>query len=211
MNLVASKLFFWSDTHFGHRGILKYTQRPVADLSEMDRWLEALWSTVPRDGILIHLGDLSFLPREETIALVARAPGRTLFVRGNHDKGIGDSSIVEYRFNDPDPRGHALRTGKFVQLDPLTEIKVDGQKLVLCHFPLESWHGMHRGAWHLHGHCHGSLPAFGKRLDVGVDGPLGPGPISFARVKAWMDAREIFSRDHHQPSGLAESSRDVEA
>ncbi len=195
MQFQASKLYFWSDTHFGHRGILKYTRRPAVDLAEMDLWLEGMWCALPRDAVLIHLGDLSFLPREDTLALVARVPGRTLFVRGNHDKALGTTEIIEqWR---PDRRE---QTGKFIQLDPLSEISVDGQKIVLCHFPLESWHGMHRGAWHLHGHCHGSLPAFGKRLDAGVDGPLGYGPISFARVKEWMDGREIFSRDHHQPA-----------
>lgn len=207
MNLNPDKLWFWSDTHFGHRGILKHCRRTrqFDDVKAMDSWLKELWLfTIPRDGVLIHLGDFSFLPRERTLELISAMPGRTLFVRGNHDGKIGETEIVPYYRNEPNTRERQLREGKFVQLGDLVELSIAGQKLVLCHFPLESWHGMHKGAWHLHGHCHGTLKAFGKRLDAGVDGPLGPGPIPFAAVKAWMDGREIFSRDHHQPKPSAE-------
>lgn len=187
MDFNPDKTFFWSDTHFRHRGILTHCKRTrgnLEDVNAMDSWLREMWLfAVPRDGVLIHLGDFSFGKLEQSMKLINSMPGKFVFVRGNHDGKLRQQE----------------QTDKFVPLGDLAEITVAGQRIVLCHFPLESWHGMHKGAWHLHGHCHGSLGLFGKRVDVGVDGPLGPAPISFRALQAWMAPRQIFSRDHHQP------------
>jgi hypothetical protein len=51
--------------------------------------------------------------------------------------------------------------------------------------------------------CHGSLlwPGMmpGKVLDVGVDADGFEGPMSFEKIKAIMDTRQIVSYDHHKP------------
>lgn len=44
-----------------------------------------------------------------------------------------------------------------------------GELVVLCHYPLRSWHRSFRGSWHFYGHCHGSVPGLGRSRDVGVD------------------------------------------
>jgi calcineurin-like phosphoesterase family protein len=52
------KVFFTSDTHFGHANIIKYCGRPFASVEEMNRELIARWNAVvgPRDTVY-HLGD----------------------------------------------------------------------------------------------------------------------------------------------------------
>jgi calcineurin-like phosphoesterase family protein len=49
------------------------------------------------------------------------------------------------------------------------EIKEDGRRLVLCHYPFRTWNGMGRGAVNLHGHSHGRLRPAPGQYDVGVD------------------------------------------
>jgi len=56
---------------------------------------------------------------------------------------------------------------------------------------------MQHGYWHLHGHCHGSLPPSNlKRLDVGVDTNK-MHPYSYEEVKQIMIKRMIVPVDHH--------------
>ena len=58
------KLFFCSDSHFGHFHICKYCHRPFQSRSEMDQTLIANWnSVVPEDGIVVHCGDF-MLPHD---------------------------------------------------------------------------------------------------------------------------------------------------
>jgi calcineurin-like phosphoesterase family protein len=38
---------------------------------------------------------------------------------------------------------------------------------------LRQWPKAHQGAWHLHGHSHGTLVPWGLTFDVGVDGTNG--------------------------------------
>ena len=178
-----AKVYFTSDTHFGHRGVLRACARPWADIDQMDAALIAAWNaTVPPDGFVFHLGDVSFRNRERTLPILAQLNGRKALIRGNHDEGMS----AECR-------------AFFENVRDLYETKIMGRSVVMCHYPIESWRNIHHGAVHVHGHSHGSLVRLGKRLDVGVDCCLGYAPISFGEVIRIADQSPIQSRDHHQP------------
>ena len=51
----------------------------------------------------------------------------------------------------------------------MKDILVDGQRIFLCHYGMRTWPGAHRGALHLYGHSHGTLPGNAQCTDVGVD------------------------------------------
>lgn len=176
------KLYFTSDTHFGHHAVIGYTHRPWKDVDEMDAALIDGWnSVVPADGWLFHLGDVSFRGNAATLDILGRLHGRKVLLRGNHDHGLS-----------------AACKAMFEGIHDYLELKVEAQRIVLCHFAFESWNAMHRGAWHLHGHSHGSLRAFGRRVDVGVDCWNGK-PMSFDELRTIIDQRPIETRDHHRP------------
>ena len=51
------KVWFTADTHFGHKNIIRYCQRPFVDVEEMNRVLIENWnSVVSPDDLVFHLG-----------------------------------------------------------------------------------------------------------------------------------------------------------
>lgn len=143
----------------------------------------------PNDRIY-HLGDFSFLKRADTEAILKQLHGRKYFVRGNHDKTMDRL------------KGH------FESYDPYKEIKVpiDGEtkRIVLCHFPVLSFHQVAHGAWHLHGHCHGNLQEDDvARMDVGVD-THDYRPWNMDEIAEHLKGKHGLPGDHHglgQPAG----------
>ena len=78
--------FFISDTHFGHKNIIDYENRPFRDCDHMQVELIKRWSeAVGKRDMVYFLGDLSFLSLEKTAHIVAMLNGRKLMVIGNHD------------------------------------------------------------------------------------------------------------------------------
>lgn len=175
-------IFFTSDTHYAHKRIIEYSKRPFGDIHEMREVMVARWNAVVGcNDTVYHLGDVSF---QRNDPIVWRLNGTKVLVAGNHDrKGYpeGFEEVCDYRV-----------------------LRVEGEKLVLFHFPISSWEGMHRGSWHLHGHSHGShryswpmSRVHGKRMDVGVDCHDFT-PVSFAQVKAIMGKLAAGEpTDHH--------------
>lgn len=146
--------FFTSDHHFGHRGIIKYSERPFENADEMDEALIDNWNEVvaPRDQVY-HLGDFSFRRPEDSAHIASRLNGRIHILLGNHDR-------LKPKFYEE----------HFEWVKRYYELKIDGRKIVLCHYPFDTWNRSHYGSWSLHGHCHGSLTTVrGGRLDIGVD------------------------------------------
>lgn len=152
-----SGLFFTSDLHFFHKRIIDYCQRPFMDENEMAEALVANWnSVVPKDGQVFVLGDMFWVRGtvEDCVSLMQRLNGRKWLIAGNHDY-LSPEKYREIGFEDA--------------VD-FMKINVEGQKLVLFHYPILEWPGFYHGAWHLHGHVHGRGSHFSHRvMDVGVD------------------------------------------
>lgn len=181
--------WFVSDPHAYHKNIIKYCQRPFASVYEMNEVLVANHNAVvsEKDDVYI-LGDLVWQARyEPALAWVKRLNGRLHFIEGNHDQLARQMSQREPHL--------------FASYQHYKEIRIDGQLIVLFHYPMRSWHHAQKGAWHLYGHCHNLVPPLGKSVDVGVDntGMIVPGasfrPVSFEELKAFMDQRPIGSHE----------------
>lgn len=190
-------IYFTSDTHFGHKNILGYNQRPWKTVEEMEEGLINNWNSVvnPQDEVY-HLGDFAFLGSQKFKRIVYSLNGRIYWIRGNHDGSLSRKGETLSRFEwikDYYP----LKVHRTFEVDG--QIKQFHQKIILCHFPLLSWDGMAHGSWHLHGHCHGSIDALNRattRLDVGVDAH-GYHPISLNAVEEYMAFRHFLKVDHH--------------
>lgn len=183
-----SNVWFTSDLHFKHKNIIKYTGRPWT-FEQQTEELIARWNA--RVGLMdhvYHLGDFAFAgfkQREEVVNIIKELNGQIHFIRGNHCDSRMWQDIVDRNL------AHVIWVKDYA------EIRVENQKVILCHYPFETWNGAHHGSWHLHGHCHGSLPAVGKRLDVGIDNHPEFQVFSWDEIKEHMAKQEFVVKDHH--------------
>lgn len=155
-------IWFTSDFHVGHRNIIKYCNRPFQSVEEMDEYLLHEWhSKVSDDDTVYFLGDFSLDRRAERVLSMLNAlPGDIHFIRGNHDVALKNVDLPQFHSGT-------------------LEVEIDGQRLLLSHYPFEEWSGMpfrngriHSGStvWHLHGHSHGNLKTIvSGRYDISWD------------------------------------------
>jgi calcineurin-like phosphoesterase family protein len=172
-----SKIWFTSDTHFGHKNILKYANRPFASIGEMNETFILRWNerVAPEDTVY-HLGDVSFMTGAKTSDLLWRLNGNIRVLVGNHDTD------------------EVLKLPRFEWVKDYYELIVkdpdaySGERLiVLFHYTMRVWNASHHGSWHLYGHSHGNLPddPCALAFDAGVDSH-NYAPISYEEVKAIM-------------------------
>ena len=179
INTTQTKVFFTSDTHFGHSNIIKYCQRPFNSAEHMDEVLISNWNEVvsPQD-IVFHLGDFCFGSDKEWIKILQRLNGTKYLILGNHDlKKIANSSQIQDYFAD---------------INMQMRLVVDKQKMLLNHYPFLCFEGGYQNVWQLFGHVHSSkhstgldkerlVHLFPTQYDVGVDNN-NYRPVSFSQV-----------------------------
>ena len=179
INTTQTKVFFTSDTHFGHSNIIKYCQRPFNSAEHMDEVLISNWNEVvsPQD-IVFHLGDFCFGSDKEWIKILQRLNGTKYLILGNHDiKKIAHSSQIQDYFAD---------------INMQMRVVVDKQKILLNHYPFLCFEGGYQNVWQLFGHVHSSkhstgldkerlVHLFPTQYDVGVDNN-NYRPVSFSQV-----------------------------
>lgn len=184
------RVWFTSDLHFGHRGILRHG-RNFHDVEDMaDALVEGWNGSVALTDEVYVLGDFSLCNRRRTAEYMARLNGTKYLIRGNHDAKQTANQFEWWKDL------HTIRV-------PDRDCERGYQRIVLCHFPLLVWDQMHCGTWHLHGHSHGNLPDDPNklRLDVGVDAHDWR-PIEYVEVKAIMEQKACWpvsqGDDHHR-------------
>lgn len=82
-----AKQFFIADTHFGHKNIIDYENRPFNNTEEMDQIIIENWNKTvkPKDKIYI-LGDFAAGDKTRIVELIKLLNGYKVFILGNHDK-----------------------------------------------------------------------------------------------------------------------------
>jgi calcineurin-like phosphoesterase family protein len=171
--------WFSSDWHLFHTNIIKLSNRPFNSIEEMNEEIVKNWNAkVGKNDICFFLGDLGF-PRNaktyhELESIVRSLNGKEIhFIRGNHDKDLkGATKALFSSFLD------------------YMEVEIDGQFIVMSHYPMLTFNKSFYGSWMLHGHCHGNLPedSLSKRIDVGID-CWNYSPVSFEELKIKMSTK----------------------
>ena len=69
--------FFTADTHFGHKNVIRYCNRPFASATEMDERLIENWNKiVGPDDLIYHLGDFTLLGEDLAAGYFQRLNGK---------------------------------------------------------------------------------------------------------------------------------------
>jgi calcineurin-like phosphoesterase family protein len=183
--------YFVSDTHFGHRNVIKYSKRPFSSIEEHDEIIIQNWNkTIKRNDMVYFLGDFCMAGRQRTLDIRKRLNGAIFFIRGNHDK-------TAYQIRDT-----------FQWFGDVKKIKIYDQEIFLSHYAHLTWNKMHYGCWMLFGHSHGGMNEWlsknlleARMLDVGVD-THNYVPYSFEEIKEHMDKKKGAWVDHHEPKNI---------
>lgn len=107
-------IYFTADLHLHHENIIRYCHRnpPFRHIDEMDMGLTANWNRVVKNSDSVyHLGDFCFINDSNVFGRAMHmVHGRTVFLRGNHDKGLQHADYYICR-------------------------KIEGMKLFMRHWP----------------------------------------------------------------------------
>ena len=186
-----NNIWFTSDTHYGHKNIIKFSNRPFNDVDHMNEELIKAWNrVVGDDDDVYHIGDVSLTNADKTHEILKRLNGNIYLITGNHEK-----SVLSKLYN----------RDRFVWIKDYYELKIDNQLIVMCHYAFRVWNKSHHGAIHLYGHSHDSMEGHGKEwgrsMDVGVDSAgriLGEyRPFSYQEIANIMSKRGHNPVDHH--------------
>lgn len=197
-------IWFISDTHFGHTNIAgpkisnwSSGYRDFNSVHEMNMALvNGINKYVKEDDILYHLGDWSFGGVHNIFQFRNLIICKNVhLILGNHDQHIVNKEIKYH-----DTSFNPIKLFSSVQ-DVLT-LNIGKTKLFLSHYSHRVWLGSHKGVIHLYGHSHGSIPDFGRSMDVGVDvaykifGEYRP--FNIGDITRIMEKRDIHKIDHHE-------------
>lgn len=156
--------YFTSDSHFFHKKVIEYCNRPFRDVDEMNAYLVNAWNIVVTDDdeVVNFIGDFSFGTAEQTKEIFGQLKGRKRLIVGNHDKShsknwwrsIGFEEVVDSKI---------IQLGRF--------------EVTLCHYPTgdpkcASYHAafaQEKEAWLICGHVHEKWRVKGNVINVGVD------------------------------------------
>jgi calcineurin-like phosphoesterase family protein len=162
-------VYFTSDTHFSHRGIIDYCERPYTSVEEMDEALIKNWnSIVGQNDTIYHMGDFSFCGLTRTREILAQLNGHKILIRGNHDKNFfrKDGTLKDLPFE-------ATHNNLKINLS-------DGTLVTLSHYQylghadldgrdFTSKQVEDDGGYLLHGHVHRGWQINGRMINVGID------------------------------------------
>lgn len=143
VDLSDNKVWIWSDLHFGHTNVIKYSDRPFNDASHMDELLIKNFNDlVEPNDISIWVGDASFRGSYASKEIIRRLNGYKILVAGNHDfekkKGLKDMAFDEVHLT--------------------YNLTLKDTVLAFTHYPMDN---LPEGWLNCHGHVHKN----GHRVD----------------------------------------------
>ena len=149
------KVFFTSDTHWGHENVIGFDKRPFKTVEEMDEELVRRWNAKVGKGDLVYvLGDMIWKTRNgDAEQLIKSLNGQIILIKGNHDRFLHNAKAK-----------NALAGVK--DYDDICVKLEDGSshRVILSHYYMPFYVGHRYQGIHLHGHSHNSEECMQEEL-----------------------------------------------
>ena len=135
LSKVLLNVWCISDTHFYHKNIGKYCNRP-------ENWFDLIinnWNRiVNKNDTVLHFGDFSFRSFEKAKNVKQRLNGKIYLIRGNHDR-------------------HSKTWYKKLNINAISpfEAEINGKNYYFSHKPSKN---LNVGISNIHGHWHNKCP-----------------------------------------------------
>jgi len=161
------------DHHLGHANVIKFCNRPYANVAEMDDELISIWNSyvAPKD-VVYYLGDFT-LGNEELASYYFACLNGKIYVLGNpwhHDKRWLPKVYPGYSGCDSKSSyGVYIEMPIVVMEDVMMNEDGNGIPAILSHYQFLNWDRQHYGSLHFFGHSHGTSEPRHNCLDVGID------------------------------------------
>jgi calcineurin-like phosphoesterase family protein len=201
-------VLFWGCMHYGHDpkwDVPIWKTRGYNSSFEHDEGLIRNWNNKANASTIgFLLGDTIFGHNadDRLVSLFRRLNFKELYILpGNHQAGY-KQLIESVQDNTLLPSASEYKQVHFVP--NYLETVVNGQAIVMSHFPILSWNGAGKGVYHIFAHVHGNLnrSELGRAyLKTGLQHEISvencPSPITFGELKAEMRKKVRSCPDHH--------------
>ena len=202
----SHRVYFTSDTHFNHDQKFIYESRGYKNRYEHnDALINKINELVRAQDILFHLGDFCLnIQMEEFNTLIKRINCQHIhYIWGNHNSRIRElyEETMSREFQRNDIEVYPYTVGRLIYQGYYKEITVEGQAIVLHHYPHDIFNQQQKSSWQLSGHSHYGNPRTQvtfidkKILDVSWDGHKKP--LSFTEIQKIMSNKKNIKSDSH--------------
>ena len=113
--------YYIADLHLGHANVIRFDNRPFADLTEMHNTILDNWNkTVTGNDTVYILGDFVWAKESEWPFWVEPLAGKKVLITGNHD-----------------PKQFSAATKRLFQdIKDYKDIPDNGRRVLLCHYAM---------------------------------------------------------------------------
>ena len=137
--------FYIADTHFSHKNVIKFDNRPFSSIEEMNEKLISNWNSAVRNEDVVYiLGDFIWSkPNSDDYKnIISRLNGWKVIILGNHDPKDFSKEL--------------RRIGRIRKICTMEEVKEPDGSIIICsHYPIPFYRRSHYEAiYHFCGHVH---------------------------------------------------------
>jgi len=164
--------WFTSDWHLNHSRIIEFSKRPFKNIEQMnDHIIRMVLETVKPGDELFFIGDIGY-GNDIVKRFFDSFPRSVTFhwITGNHDKKLYNQ--VSKRVAD---------------ISQIKGTTIGKQLVIMCHFPMLTWHQSHRNSWHLYGHHHNNDWHSNNGLDKRIVGKMLNVNLEFNNFKMYNE------------------------